>query len=72
MHIALYEWMVSKNMTSYLIKISNPSLETYLRRTSVQNADNIAVMDLLWKFYENNNKHAAAAKILNDLASRSG
>lgn len=72
MHIALYEWMVSKNMSSDLIKIANPSLETYLKRASVQNSDNITIMDLLWKFYENNNNHAAAAKILNGLASRSG
>lgn len=72
MHIALYEWMVSKEMMSDLIKINKPSLETYLKRTSASNPDNIAVMDLMWKFYENNNNHAAAAKILNSLASRTG
>lgn len=72
MHVALYEWMVSKNMASDLIKISKPSLETYLKKTSVQNADNIIGMDLLWKFYESNNNHLAAAKILNGLASRTG
>ncbi|XP_030758957.1 nuclear pore complex protein Nup154 [Sitophilus oryzae] len=72
MHIALYEWMVSKQMTNDLIKIGKPSLENYLKRTSIQTPDNIAVMDLLWKFYESNNNHAAAAKILNNLASRTG
>ncbi|VEN48383.1 unnamed protein product [Callosobruchus maculatus] len=72
MHIALYEWMVSKNMTNDLIKISNASLEMYLKRHSAQNPNSIATMDLLWKYYESNNNHAAAAKILNNLASRTG
>ncbi|KAJ8961865.1 hypothetical protein NQ318_021483 [Aromia moschata] len=72
LHIALYEWMVSKNMTGDLIKIGKSSLETYLKRTAVQHPDNIPVMDLLWKFYESNNNHTAAAKILNSLASRRG
>ncbi|CAH0559339.1 unnamed protein product [Brassicogethes aeneus] len=72
MHIALYEWMVSKNMTSDLIKISQPSLEVFLKRSSNKDNGNIAVMDLLWKYYESNNNHASAAKILNGLASQSG
>jgi len=72
LHVALYEWMASRSMTSDLIKINKPSLEHYLKRCSVQNPDNIVVMDLLWKFYESNNNHAAAAKILNNLASRNG
>ncbi|CAH1175574.1 unnamed protein product [Phaedon cochleariae] len=72
MHVALYEWLVSRNMTGDLIKIHNSSLETYLKRTSVQNPDNVAVMDLMWKYYESNNNHAAAAKILNNLASKTG
>ena len=72
MHVAIYDWMVSKNMTGDLIKISKPSLENYLKRSSVRTPDNIPVMDLLWKYYESNNNHAAAAKILNNLASRTG
>ncbi|XP_066259213.1 nuclear pore complex protein Nup155 [Euwallacea similis] len=72
MHVALYEWMASREMTSDLIKISKPSLEHYLKRCSVQNPDNMMVMDLLWKFYESHNNHAAAAKILNNLACRNG
>ncbi|KAL1505828.1 hypothetical protein ABEB36_005300 [Hypothenemus hampei] len=72
MHVALYEWMASREMTSDLIKINKPSLEHYLKRCSIQTPENIPVMDLLWKFYECNNNHAAAAKILNNLASRTG
>lgn len=72
MHVALYEWMASKQMTSDLIKMNKPSLEHYLKRCSLQNPENVAVMDLMWKFYESNNNHAAAAKILNSLASQTG
>ncbi|KAJ8983036.1 hypothetical protein NQ317_014334 [Molorchus minor] len=72
MHVALYEWMVSKNMTNDLIGTGKPSLETYLKRTAAQHPDSKNVMDLLWKYYESNNNHTAAAKILNNLASRRG
>ena len=72
LHVALYDWMMKKQMSSELIKINNSSLETYLLHTSQQNPDNTAVVDLLWKYYENNNNHAAAAKILDSLASKTG
>lgn len=72
MHVALYEWMVSKNMTSDLIKINQPSLETYLKRASKNEENNVPVMNLLWKYYESNGNHAAAAKILHNLACQIG
>lgn len=62
--------MLSKQMKGDLIKINDPSLETYLVTASQQKADNIEVMDLLWKYYESNNNHASAAKILNNLAAK--
>nr|XP_023029758.1 nuclear pore complex protein Nup155 [Leptinotarsa decemlineata] len=72
MQVALYEWLVSKNMSGDLIKIHNSSLEVYLKKTSAQNPNNISVMDLLWKYYESNNNHAAAAKVLNNIACKTG
>lgn len=72
LHVALYDWMMKRQLNSELIKINNASLETYLLHTSQQNPDNLAVVDLLWKYYENNNNHAAAAKILDNLASKTG
>lgn len=72
LHVALYDWMMTKQMTNELIKMNNSSLETYLIRASQQNPDNVTVIDLLWKYYENNNNHAAAAKILDSLASKLG
>ncbi|XP_050292883.1 nuclear pore complex protein Nup155 [Anthonomus grandis grandis] len=72
LHVALYEWMVSRRMTGDLLRVKLPSLEHYLKRCSIQSPDNIFVLDLLWKYYESNNNHGAAAKILNNLASRTG
>lgn len=72
LHIAVYEWMLSKELYAELISISNPSLENYLTRTVERNPNNIQVSDLLWKYYEKNLNHAAAAKILHKLAVRKG
>ncbi|KAL3272939.1 hypothetical protein HHI36_014397 [Cryptolaemus montrouzieri] len=71
MQIVLYGWMISKHMTNDLIKISNQSLEMFLTYNSQKDCD-IEVMDLLWKYYESNNNHSAAAKILSKLASLEG
>ncbi|KAK9883024.1 hypothetical protein WA026_001236 [Henosepilachna vigintioctopunctata] len=71
MHTVLYGWMISQHMTNDLIKISNQSLEMFLTHNSEQDCD-IEVMDLLWKYYESNNNHSAAAKILTQLSSLQG
>lgn len=68
LHAAIYDWMIKKNMSSEIIKIKCPSLQTFLMR-SLKQSHNVAIMEIIWKYYENNNNHAAAAKILSDLAS---
>nr|XP_022900276.1 nuclear pore complex protein Nup155 [Onthophagus taurus]XP_022900277.1 nuclear pore complex protein Nup155 [Onthophagus taurus] len=72
LHVAIYEWMISKNMTDDIINVKNTSLETYLQKVAQESPNNINVYDLLWKYYENNNNHTSAAKILNSLASKPG
>ncbi|KAK6639409.1 hypothetical protein RUM43_007682 [Polyplax serrata] len=72
LHIAVYEWMLSKELQGDLISITNPSLENYLTRTVERNPNQIQISDLLWKYYEKNLNHAAAAKILHRLAVRKG
>lgn len=69
LHIAVYEWMMSKQMNGELISVTEPTLETYLLKATQHNPSNISLMDILWKYYESNNNHAAAAKVLNNLAS---
>lgn len=72
LHIAVYEWMLNKELYGELISITNPSLENYLTRTVERNPNQIQISDLLWKYYEKNLNHAAAAKILHKLAVRKG
>lgn len=71
MHMAVFNWLLSKKLAADLIAVHQPSLETYLLRTSelTQSPD---IYDLLWKYYEKNMNHAAAAKILYKLAVRPG
>jgi nuclear pore complex protein Nup155 len=69
MHVAVFDWMVSKQLTGDLIAVQLPSLEMYLVRKSEQSPE---VCDLLWKYYEKNMNHGAAAKILHELATRAG
>jgi nuclear pore complex protein Nup155 len=71
LHVAVYNWLWSKKLMADLIAVQQPSLETYLLHTSevTQSAD---IYDLLWKYYERNMNHAAAAKILYKLAIRPG
>jgi nuclear pore complex protein Nup155 len=69
MHVAVFNWLVSKQLTADLISVHRPSLEMYLVRKSEQSPE---VCDLLWKYYEKNIKHAAAAKVLHRLATQPG
>lgn len=71
LHMAVYSWLLSKKLTTELIAVQQPSLETYLLRTS-ELTQSSEIYDLLWKYYERNMNHAAAAKILYKLAIRPG
>ncbi|KAF5299489.1 hypothetical protein FQR65_LT01071 [Abscondita terminalis] len=70
LHVAIYEWMMSKKMDGELIRLTQPSLEKYLVKTSQQSQDNVAALELLWKYYESNNNHASAANILLKLSDK--
>lgn len=56
--------MIERGLHGELVALAAPSLETYLSRVNAP--------DLLWQFYERNKNHAAAAKILDSLASKVG
>ncbi|XP_029678395.1 nuclear pore complex protein Nup155 isoform X1 [Formica exsecta] len=64
LHSCIYTWMIERGLHGELIALAAPSLETYLNR--------INAPELLWQFYERNKNHAAAAKILDSLASKVG
>lgn len=69
LHVTIYEWLLSYNFLSELLNISEPTLGEFLVRSVRKSPQNIKLADLLWKFYERNGQHAAATKILVELAS---
>lgn len=69
LHVAVYEWMVFNSLFVDILKISNSSLGDFLGRCVNQPQINLDLADLLWKYYERNGQHQAAAKILDKLAS---
>lgn len=56
--------MIDRGLHGELVAFAAPSLETYLNRVNAP--------ELLWQFYERNKNHAAAAKILDSLATKIG
>ncbi|XP_067621641.1 nuclear pore complex protein Nup154 [Eurosta solidaginis] len=69
LHITIYQWLMAHDMISELLALPEPSLGEFLRRNVVNNPGNLDLVDLLWKYYEKNDRHAEAAKILDNLAS---
>ncbi|KAG7189622.1 hypothetical protein KM043_017304 [Ampulex compressa] len=64
LHAAVYTWMIERGLHGELVALAAPSLEAYLTRVNAP--------ELLWQFYERNKNHAAAAKILDSLATKVG
>lgn len=64
--------MLNKQMFGELLNIREKSLENYLVRATQQTPHKVQIYDLLWKYYEKNNNHSSAAKILNTLAVQQG
>lgn len=69
-HIALYNWLYEHQQSDKLLEIKSPYLENYLKRKTSAFSDSIALMDLLWMYYERNGHFRAAAQILSKLAER--
>ncbi|KAM3963496.1 nuclear pore complex protein Nup154 [Aphomia sociella] len=77
LHVAVYEWLVSKNLGSELLSLGSappPSLRAFLagaaRAAAAPRA--LLLLDLLWKVLEKAGDHLAAADVLEGLATRPG
>lgn len=68
LHVAVYEWMLQNSLLVDILKIGNSSLGDFLARSVNQSPINLDLADLLWKYYEKNGQHQAAAKILDKLS----
>lgn len=69
LHISIYEWLLAHNLLSELLGISETSLGEFLSKSVARTPENMQLADLLWKYYERNGQHSAAAKILDNLAT---
>ncbi|KAL9930126.1 nuclear pore complex protein Nup154 isoform 1-T2 [Glossina fuscipes fuscipes] len=69
LHVCVYEWLMVHDMLSELLALSEQSLGEFLRRSVIRTPDNLKLIDLLWKYYEKNDHHVQAARILDNLAS---
>ncbi|XP_053623527.1 nuclear pore complex protein Nup154 [Plodia interpunctella] len=77
LHVAVYEWLVSKNLGSELVSLGGApptSLRTYLRAAAraAPAHDALRLLDLLWKVLEKAGDHCAAAAVLEGLATSPG
>ncbi|KAI8435063.1 hypothetical protein MSG28_003473 [Choristoneura fumiferana] len=77
LHVAVYEWLVSKNLGSELLSLGTAppdSLRTYLHAAARSASPPAALhlLDLLWKVLEKSGDHLAAANVLEGLATRPG
>lgn len=61
--------MFTHQMYAQLITVCEPTLEQYLLRATKDRHDTLYIYDLLWKYYEHNKNHPAAAEVLNALAT---
>lgn len=69
-HTALYNWLIDNKLTDKLLEIKTPFLESFLKKNIERHPDNLAAIDLMWKFFEKNRNFSAAARILLKLAER--
>lgn len=71
-HVALYDWLIECHQLEKLLEIKSSYLEKYLKRCNSVQPNNLAYIDLMWKYYEKNHSYAAAARILAKLADKHG
>jgi len=55
---------------SVSVQVQSPYLESYLKQNIVTQPDNVAMLDLMWKYYDKQRNFAAAARILAKLAEK--
>jgi len=77
LHITIYDWLLSRHMIEQITRIESPYIEKFLIRASEvedinPSANNLLINDLLWQWYERNNKHLSAAEVLIKLAEKFG
>lgn len=69
-HTKLYEWLCDKNLSSKLLEVQSPYVESFLKKKAESDNYSTCYLDLMWRFYERRGNFYNAAQILDKLASR--
>lgn len=70
-HTKLYEWLCEKNLSTRLLEVQSPYVESFLKKKAESDSSSTTYLDLMWRFYERRGNFFKAAQILDKLASRS-
>jgi len=55
---------------SVLVQVQSVYLESYLKQNIISQPDNLAMLDLMWKYHDRQRNFTAAARILAKLAEK--
>lgn len=69
-HTKLYEWLCEKNLSSKLLEVQSPFVESFLKKKAESDSYSTNHLDLMWRFYERRGNFLGAAQILDKLASK--
>jgi len=69
-HTKLYEWLCEKNLSTRLLEVQSPYVESFLKKKAESDTFSTNYLDLIWKFYERRGNFFGAAQVLDKLASR--
>lgn len=69
-HTKLYEWLCEKNLSTKLLEVQSPHVETFLKKKAESDSFSTTYLDLMWRFYKRRGNFFAAAQILDQLASK--
>ena len=70
LHASLYQWLIDNRYTDRLLSVKSPFLENFLKRGIAQHPEQLALFDIMWKYYEKNSQYFLAAKVLDKLSER--
>jgi nuclear pore complex protein Nup155 len=69
-HTKLYEWLCEKNLSSKLLEVQSPFIESFLKKKAESDCYSTHHLDLMWRFYERRGNFYGAAQILDKLACK--
>ncbi|XP_040264666.1 nuclear pore complex protein Nup155-like [Bufo bufo] len=67
-HIVLFNWLIQADLTDILVELKSPFLEAHLLHISNRRENQVATMNLLYRYYQKNGNYISAARVMAKLA----